>query len=436
MKREGKRVLIITYYWPPSGGVAVQRWLKFVKYLRSYGWEPVVYTPDNPEMFFEDSALSADIPEGLEVIRKPIWEPYNIYRTLTRQKGERLAPGFASAKRKNGSLERFMVWLRGNLLIPDPRVFWVGPSVRYLQRYLKRNPVRVIVTTGPPHSLHLIGRRLKKRTGIPWLADFRDPWTNIDFYRELRLGPVADALHHRLERKVVANADVTVVVSEQMNLEFSRLNAKRVEVITNGFDESDFPPVVSKPNERFVLVHAGTVTRTRNPRMLWKVLGEICQENPQFDQSLSIELAGRVDREVIDDISQNGLTPKLTLCGYLPHSEAVALQQKAGVLLLLVNNTPNARGILTGKFFEYLASGRRILAIGPTDGDVARLLHSTATGEIVDFDDYQRTRDVVLSYFNLYRKGRLDPEGKGISSFSRRELTRKLARILNSMIDG
>ncbi|NTW26696.1 MAG: glycosyltransferase family 4 protein, partial [Lentimicrobium sp.] len=183
-----RRVLIISYYWPPSGGAGVQRWLKFVKYLRESGWEPVVYVPENPEYPAIDESLAKDIPDGIEIIKTPIWEPYSFYKKLIGAgKGERINAGFLSEKKRPGLTEQFSIWLRGNFFIPDARKFWIRPSISFLTRYLEKHPVDAIVSTGPPHSMHMIALGVKKRTGLPWLADFRDPWTNIDFYHELML---------------------------------------------------------------------------------------------------------------------------------------------------------------------------------------------------------------------------------------------------------
>ena len=224
-----KKVLIVTYYWPPSGGAGVQRWLKFVKYLRDFGWEPIVYTPENPEYPSEDYSLYKDIPEGVEVIKTPIWEPYNIYRNLFGKKGQKINAGFISETKKSGWKERLSIWIRGNFLIPDPRLFWVKPSIKYLKEYLEHNPVEAIVTTGPPHSMHMIGLGLKKlHPDVPWIADFRDPWTNIDFYKELNLTYLADKRHHQLEKQVIQSADCVVVVSNDMVDEFSRLPHQRI----------------------------------------------------------------------------------------------------------------------------------------------------------------------------------------------------------------
>lgn len=432
-----KRVLIITYYWPPAGGVAVQRWLKFVKYLPNYGWEPVIYTPENPEFFYEDKSLLKDIPEKAKVIKRPIWEPYNIYKSLTGKKGENLGLGFANnEKSKNGALNKLFIWLRGNLLIPDPRIFWVRPSVKFLCNYLKENPVDAIITTGPPHSMHLIGLKIKKRCNIPWIADFRDPWTNIDFYKELKLTRLADNIHHRLEQKVLKSSNQVIVVSKQMKREFEELGCKNISVITNGFDFEDIPTMLAPNNNNFTICYVGTMNSARNPLTLWQALRLICSNDKEFASKLKIKIAGQIDSSVIDAIKNNNLEKHFEYLGTVPHNKALELQMSSQVLLLVVNNTPNAKGIVTGKFFEYLAMGKQILAVGPTDGDLAEILQETNAGNIVDFNDFDGIKQLILKYYNLYKSGESNTVKKASDKYSRKELTGKLAKILNEITEN
>lgn len=428
-----KRVLIVTYYWPPSGGVAVQRWLKFVKYLRDFGWEPIVYTPENPESFYDDHSLLKDFPSNIEVIKRPIWEPYNIYKWITGRKGKKLGLGFADESGKKGLATRLTIWLRGNLLIPDPRIFWVRPSVKFLRRYLKQNPVDAIVTTGPPHSMHLIGLELKRKCNLAWLADFRDPWTNIDFYHELMLTKPANWYHHKLEQRVVKTADWLLVVSQQMKREFDNLGGKNILVLTNGFDSDDIPYSETLPDNGFSICYVGTMNSARNPIVLWQALSRMCSTNKEFAQKLKIVMAGQIDISVTNTIKSLNLERNFEYLGLLPHDKAMELQKSSKVLLLVANNTPNAKGIITGKLFEYLAVGKRILAIGPSDGDLAEIIRETGAGDVVGYDDVDNAIQTLTRYFNLFEQGELDPEPKGIEKYSRKALTGRLAEILNQI---
>ena len=427
-----KKVLIITYYWIPSGGAGVQRWVKFAKYLRQYGWEPIIYTPENPEYPSIDHSFEKDIPADITVLKTPIWEPYNVYRNLTGKKNQAINAGFISENKKQGWKDKLSIWIRGNFLIPDPRRFWIKPSVGFLSDYLKENPVDAIITTGPPHSMHLIGMGLKKNfPSLPWVADFRDPWTNIDFYKDLNLTWFADKIHHKLEREVLQKADTVLVVSRGMEEEFAPMKPKKLQVITNGYDESDVQVGTLALDGRFSISHIGTLNAARNPRIVWKVLSEICAENVDFKKDLQIQLVGKVDFSVLEDIQSYGLQEQLLKIDYLSHSEAIAKQNTSQVLMLLINQSGNAKGILTGKFFEYLAAKRPILAVGPTDGDAAVVLNETGAGVIVDFADEQAAKPAILKYYNQYKKGALSVQSESVERFSRRSLTGELTGLLD-----
>lgn len=429
-----RKVLIITYYWIPSGGAGVQRWVKFVKYLREFGWEPIVYTPENPEYPSEDFSFQKDIPADVEVIKTPIWEPYNVYRNLFGKKGQKINAGFISENKKSGWKDTLSIWIRGNFLIPDPRRFWIKPSVNYLKKYLQQNPVDAVITTGPPHSMHMIGLGLKKELpALKWVADFRDPWTNIDFYNDLYLTSFADKIHRKLEKQVILNADCVLVVGGEMVREYAEMSPKRIKLITNGFDREDMPGEKEKLDKGFTLSHIGTLNAARNPKTLWKVLGEICSQNESFRSDLKIQLIGKTDFSVLEEIDKNGLSSNLEKTEYLSHNEAIAKQQTSQILLLLINNSANAKGILTGKFFEYLAAGRPILAVGPADGEVANVLEETQAGVIVGFEDEEKTSIVVLEYYSQYKNGELSVSTKSIEKFSRRELTKQLSEVLNQL---
>jgi glycosyltransferase involved in cell wall biosynthesis len=429
-----KKVLIITYYWPPAGGSAVYRWLKFTKYLQEFGWEPVVYTAENGEYSELDPENAKDIPEGITILKHPIWEPYDLYKKFIGQKKtEKVNVGFLTEKKKPGFAEFVSVWIRGNFFIPDARRFWVKPSIKFLSNWLEKNPVDAIISSGPPHSMHLIAMPLKNRFNIPWVADFRDPWTKIDFYNELHLGWFADRKHHRLEKKVATTADGIITVGNQMREEFETLGAKKAVVITNGFDTADKIEGDVEMDQKFTIAHFGTVNKARNPELLWQVLTDIVSENPSFAKDLELKFVGRLDQSARESIQKYDLEKYLTKIDFLPHKEVLLKQRQSQVLLLLINQTHNAGGILTGKFFEYLAAERPIVAIGPPSGDVADILNTSKAGRIIDFTDKKALKECLLDYYQKFKDNQLTVNSAGINKYSRFELTRRLAEIINEL---
>lgn len=422
-----KRVLIITYYWPPSGGGGVMRWLKMSKYLPEFGWQPIIYTPENPDPSVVDDSLISEIHPLTEVLRYPIWEPYDLYRKLTgKKKSDTFKAGYVSEASHGNWKDRISVFLRGNLLIPDPRVFWIRPSIKYLRKYLMKHPVDLIVTTGPPHSMHLIGLGLKKHSGVPWLADFRDPWTEIDFYHKLKLTRLADFIHHRLERKVLQEASVVTTVSPYLKKTTEKISGRKVEVIFNGFDPSDFTFSDETLDLEFSITHFGSFNRDRNPRFLWKVLGAWCKKDPVFAKNLKIRLIGQTDGSIISDIIMEGLTNQLELLENMPHMEGLQKLAKSQILLLPLNDAPNVKGILPGKMYEYIALRRPILAIGPTDGDIAMILKDTQAGDICHFTDDIGLAASLNRFYTAYLAGKLIANPLNYEKYSRRNLASQI----------
>lgn len=429
-----KKILIITYYWIPSGGSGVQRWIKFTKYLRQFGYEPVIYVPENPEYPSIDFSLSSDIPCDITVIKRPIWEPYNFYRLLTGKKNEPIKAGFISEKGRKGLKDKVFFWIRGNFLIPDPRVFWVRPSVRFLSRYISENDINTVITTGPPHSMHLIGWKLKKRNqNIKWIADFRDPWTKIYFYKDLKINPVSDYIHKKLELKILTEADAITVVGKGMKADFERITRKPVHIITNGYDEDDNLSDKITIDKKFTISHIGLLTEKQNPQLLWKALKELCADNNDFRENLTIQLVGNVDFAVLESIKKEGLSENLKQVSYVSHDEAIKLQRASQVLLLLLVNLPETKNILTGKLFEYINARRPILCIGHSDGDAAEVIAQVNAGFSIDFTEKERMKEVVQTFYNQYTKGILKVESSSIEKFSRKSLTGELAELIKTL---
>jgi len=430
-----KKVLILTYYWPPSGGAGVQRWLKFTKYLREFNYEPIIYTAENPEYPSIDESLFKDIPENLTVLKTKVWEPYKLYKVVTSQKQEhRINAGFLNSEKKKGLADKISVWIRGNWFIPDARKFWIKPSIKYLTNFLKDNPVDIIVSTGPPHSMHLIGMGLAHQTGIPWIADLRDPWTTIDFYLDLMLSARADRKHHRLEREVIQSANAVTVINKEMKRQFEKMGKNNINYIPNGFDPDDIPNKKILLDTKFSISHIGSIVPSRNPENLWQVLSGLVSEDSGFASDLEIKLIGPTDWSVNRSIEKAGLGGYLNSVDYLPHRDAVESLTRSQVLLLLINQTPNARGILTGKFFEYLSSGRPILAIGPVDGEAAEILNETRTGKIVGFNDRDKLEKHILDYYKNFRNKTLVTDSGNIDLYSRKSLTGKMGELFNELL--
>lgn len=416
-----KRLLIITYYWPPTGGSGVQRWVKFSKYLPQFGWQPVIYTPENPEQLAIDESLLSDIPDCAEVIKTHISEPYEIYRRLTGSKGKTQEVNPLNAQKKSLG-KRISLWLRGNLFIPDPRIWWVRPSVSFLEKYLREHPVDAVVTTGPPQSMHLIGRGLKRRLGVKWIADFRDPWTEMFYYKHLSLSRFSDRRHHRLEQSVLDEADLVIAVSPPVASDFAAKTETPVKLITNGFDEDDFAaPVEPRTDGKFILVHTGLFASDGNPLNLWDALAAKCREDSAFRSRLQIRLAGKTDPEIISAIRERGLGDNLVNLGYLPHEQTVAEQRSADILLLPLRQEPEYAKVLPGKIFEYIAARRPVLGIGQSDGAAAAVLRDAGAGEMFGWEEKEALMEFILASH---------PEPSGAEKYSRRRLTEQLVKLL------
>ncbi len=422
-----KKVLIITYYWPPAGGPGVQRWLKFVKYLPEFDVEPIVYIPENPHYPIQDTSLMAEIPQGVSIYKHKIFEPYRLAGLLSSKKTKRISSGIIKTKDPS-VLEKAMLWIRGNFFIPDARKFWVGPSVKFLSELIVKEQIETIITTGPPHSVHLIGQQLKEKHNVKWVTDFRDPWTSIGYHKKLRLSAVSQKKHKKLERLVLNAADQLIVTSETTKKEFEQITNKPIAVITNGYD-TGFKGKVDI-DKSFTIAHVGSLLTGRNPENLWRALSQLASENAVFRNELQLDFLGVVSQDVMESLNRYELMPYVKLKGYVSHAQAVRRQQGAQVLLLVEIDSEETSGIIPGKIFEYMAAKRPILAIGPKNWEVRNLINETQTGEVFDYKSTTQLKNVLLDWFKAYKKGALTVNSKNIEKYSRKELTRKLAQNL------
>lgn len=422
-----KRVLIITYYWPPAGGPGVQRWLKFVTYLRDFEIDPVVFIPENPSYPIVDYSMINEVPEDIKVLKQPIFEPYSLAKLLSKKKTLQISSGIIQDK-KQSLVERFMLFVRGNFFIPDARKYWVKPSVKFLSGYLQENKINTIITTGPPHSVHLIGLELKKLLTIKWIADFRDPWTTIGYHNQLKLTSQSQKKHKKLESEVLNSADEVIVTSFQTKEEFQSISKKPITIITNGYEDNEETDKVL--DTKFSISHVGSLLTARNPLVLWQVVKELIEEDKGFAEDVSIQLAGKVSETVIKSIEDHGLEHCVNLMGYVSHEEARTIQVKSQVLLLVEIDSVETKGIIAGKLFEYLAAKRPLLAIGPQNADIATIIEQTQSGYFYSPVQKQELKNTIVSLYNQFKNGSLTCQSVNIEQYHRRNLTAKLAELL------
>ncbi|MTE25811.1 glycosyl transferase family 1 [Winogradskyella sp. ZXX205] len=423
-----QKILIICYYWPPAGGPGVQRWLKFVKYLPDFGIEPIVYCPENPNYPIIDESLVDEIPNNVTVLKQPIKEPYGFANMLSKKSSKKISSGVIPKAKKQSLIEKLMLYVRGNYFIPDARKNWVNPSVDFLSNYISENEIKTIITTGPPHSLHLIGLNLKAQTGVQWIADFRDPWTTIGYHKALKLTESSKNKHLTLEQNVLNTADKIIVTSNHTKNEFQSKTDQPITVITNGYDSHSIR--VEGKDKKFTLSHIGSLLSERNPAVLWEVLSELVDEIEAFSGAFQLNLIGVVSDDVVESIHQHGLVQFLNVVGYVSHEEAIKFQMKSQLLLLIEIDSEDTKAIIPGKIFEYLISETPILAMGPKDADVERIITSTNTGTYFNYNQKKELKNQIMAYFESYQKNSLEVNGIGLQKYHRKALTEQLVSLV------
>ena len=432
-----KKVLIITYYWPPSGGSGVQRWLKFVKYLPQFGWKPYVFTPENPSFDIKDESLVKDVPAEAEVIKLPIWEPYDLFfkvsSLFTGSKKKSIKTTELAAGKKQSLLMKLAGWVRGSFFIPDPKIFWVRPAVNFLEGFLKEKGIEVIITTGPPHSMHLIALKLKKRNpSLRWIADFRDPWSEWGLLDTLRVSERVRSKHRKLELKVLKNADEVITVTSYFTKRFSDMSGREVKLMSNGFDEDDFKHINYKRTEKFIVRHAGTVNEKSNPVPFMNAVQALCELYPKAKDSIIIEFVGEVHSNFVSFVNENALLKSVTrIVSAIPHSKLLDLYGETSALLLIITEYKGAEGYTGGKSFEYIATGLPIIAIGPPEGEAAKLLKETSSGEVFAGKDLEKIKNALLLLYKQWEEG--ESARRPLNDlYSRRRITQQLTVLLDS----
>ena len=427
-----KKVLIFTYYWPPSGGIAVQRFLKFSRYLPVYEWEPIIVTVKNGSYPYYDESLEKEIPPSLRVYKTKTFEPFEIYNLLRGKRGKAIPVAVQDAEKKKSLFQSIATYIRANYFIPDARKGWIPFALKQARQILKNEKIDAIITTGPPQSTHIIGLRLKEEFGVKWLADFRDPWTGIFYNRSMPRNEQARITDLNYETEVLSKADAVSVIGPGIKKEFED-RAKRIEVIYNGFDESKFSEnnLATESGEYFVIRYVGSLLASENIDLLWKSLSELVQTGLK----IRFEIIGRADEPVIESLKKHQLEGITTFTKFIPHRDAIEKMKGAHLLLYVVPRVANGDLIITGKIFEYIASGSEILSIGPTSSDGAHILREAERDLMIDFDNGEKIKKRIsdaYQYWQQHKKARKHT-GDVHKCFAVSALTLQLANLLNEI---
>jgi glycosyltransferase involved in cell wall biosynthesis len=437
--RHLRTVLVVSYYFPPSGGPGVQRVLKFVRYLPAFGYRPVVLTvPETAAFPLLDPSLAAEIPPEAKVVRSPIREFYGLYRAAA---GVASSGGtenlVTTARPGEGFRGRVMHGLRAALFIPDGRVGWLPGGTRAGLRAIRAEGVEVILASGPPFTAHWIARRLADRTGLPLVLDFRDPWTRAPFYP--RRPGLSRALDERLEHSCLRRADAVLTVNRDIRNDLlarhKGLDAARFHLVPNGYDPADFRGRSWDPQPDWTLTHTGTLPGDRFPAGFTGALRRLLVEDPEAAARLRIRMIGRRNPELERRLSEPPLDSLVRFEGYLPHAESVATLLESRLLLLFIEEGPRAAGILTGKLFEYLGSGAPVLALTP-EGEAADLVRRTGAGCVVRGDDEEAVLAALREAVAAFRVGQRafgEPRREMVEEYARPVLTARLAAILDTL---
>jgi hypothetical protein len=431
-----KKVLIFAYYWPPFASSGVQRWLKFVKYLRHFGWEPIVVTPREGNSPYLDATLSVDIPENLQVIKTETAEPFGIYNLLQgKRKNEPIAQGMIGIRDSQNPYKKLAKWVRANFFIPDARVGWKDYAIEAGKSVIEKEKIDVIVTTGPPHSAHLIGLALKKQYGLPWVADLRDPWTNIYYNKSLPRTKWAAQKDKKLEDECVINANAITVTSKGTAAEFSDRNSN-IYTIYNGYDDSDLSYEAPKPTEKFVLRHVGNFFPYLDSPGLWTAIAEKQKEITNFENLFELNFVGSVAPEVMNSIEKAGISHLVTATPFVPHHEAVKLMRNATALLFVLFNDAHNHALVPGKTFEYIASGSQLLCIGNPQSEVAEILAQSRQATTADYHNHILLKSEFTKLFNGWLQNNKTAVKFNLeedSPYRRFNLTRQMADLFDNL---
>ena len=423
-----KKILIISYYWPPAGGPGVQRWLKFAKYLPEFNISPVLFVPENANYPINDNSLKSEVSKDLEIIKLPIFELSNFFPSLKSLNSIR--SGNISKNKNQSILQKVVFFIRGNFFIPDMKIFWKRNSVNFLKNYLSENNIETIITTGPPHSIHLIGLELKRKLNINWISDFRDPWVNLNYLNRFHLLPFVKEYHKNLRDKVINNSDAVIVTSKRLKDLYSKINSSIFQV-TNGYDYNK--PVI-KLDKKFSISHVGSLYNERNPEFLWDIIDELSENLQGFKKDLQINLIGNNNKKIKQNLSKRVFNDCVVCYDYVEHKKAIEFMCSSQVLLMLEVDDDESSYAIPGKLFDYLNSNRPIISIGPEQSEVREILSNTGSGKFFNYKDYNSLKLYIEKlYENYVNNLSISDNNYNIDNYNRKNLTSKLVEVINKI---
>jgi len=423
-----KKILIISYYWPPAGGPGVQRWLKFAKYLPEFNISPVLFVPENANYPINDNSLKSEVSKDLEIIKLPIFELSNFFPSLKSLNSIR--SGNISKNKNQSILQKVVFFIRGNFFIPDMKIFWKRNSVNFLKNYLSENNIETIITTGPPHSIHLIGLELKRKLNINWISDFRDPWVNLNYLNRFHLLPFVKEYHKNLRDKVINNSDAVIVTSKRLKDLYSKINSSIFQV-TNGYDYNK--PVI-KLDKKFSISHVGSLYNERNPEFLWDIIDELSENLQGFKEDLQINLIGNNNKKIKQNLSKRVFNDCVVCYDYVEHKKAIEFMCSSQVLLMLEVDDDESSYAIPGKLFDYLNSNRPIISIGPEQSEVREILSNTGSGKFFNYKDYNSLKLYIEKlYENYVNNLSISDNNYNIDNYNRKNLTSKLVEVINKI---
>ena len=401
--------------------------MKFVKYLPEYNIKPILYIPENPNYPIYDYSLNDEVSENLEIIKNPITEISNI---ISNSKSLNLIRSGNIPNPKEQSLfQRLLFFIRGNLFIPDMKILWKNKSIDFIENYLSKTKIDVVITTGPPHSLHLIGYELKKRLNIKWISDFRDPWVNLNYLNRFHLLPSVKRRHKKLRDKVLINSNSVIVTSEKLKKLYKEI-APNIFKITNGYD---YEYSTVNIDSKFSISHIGSLYPERNPKYLWDIIDEICINNEEFRSNLQINFIGNTSEKIIKYLSNKTFKSCIKFFDYVDYKRAIEFMCSSQILLMVEENDNDSSYAIPGKLFDYLNSKRPIIAIGPDKSEVNQILYDTNAGKFFNYNESINLKLHIENLYNQYEMGSISYDAKNISIYRRKNLTEELSKIIKKV---